>query len=82
MFALCLIVCTEVSEQGVAPEEGESDSKLELSVRSANKWEKAELGDSKRKNKFLRLLGAQRVANDPATSSGDSADQRKGDELD
>ena len=31
-------------------------------MKSANKWEKAELGDTKRKNKFLRLMGASRVS--------------------
>ena len=30
-------------------------------IRSANAWEKADLGDEERKNKFLRLMGAAKV---------------------
>ncbi|CAH1800246.1 unnamed protein product [Owenia fusiformis] len=30
---------------------------LENEVQSANEWEKADLGDEERKNKFLRLMG-------------------------
>lgn len=32
-----------------------------LKVHSANKWEEVDLGDTDRKNKFLRLMGAAKV---------------------
>ena len=53
-------VPAEQSETGSVPDPSKEEEPV-LNVHSANKWEKAELGDTGRKNKFLRLMGAARV---------------------
>ncbi|KAK7497213.1 hypothetical protein BaRGS_00011507 [Batillaria attramentaria] len=54
----------EVNEGGVQKVESnenqsaDSQQPTDIQVHSANAWEKADLGDEDRKNKFLKLMGA------------------------
>jgi hypothetical protein len=43
-------------------DEHEDVEKLVQEVHTANNWEKADLGDDKRKLKFLKLMGATKVS--------------------
>ncbi|KAK6171271.1 hypothetical protein SNE40_019496 [Patella caerulea] len=66
------------TEEVVSKNKDNKEPEEKLEVHSANSWETAELGDDKRKSKFLRLMGAGKkkdhhgpiVIGDHSTSHG------------